>query len=141
VAAAATPSPQPSSSAPNTRPNDALSQNRSPHPSATPSKKTSPAPKGPGCKDYTRAYGLPGTGTVLLKGTICRTAYSGTLVLVDTTPKDRWQACAQLRGHLTGSPGGFIGTALIASKGGTVQSFDNGPSVRFGAKTKRTEDS
>ncbi|WP_433174126.1 serine/threonine-protein kinase [Actinoallomurus sp. CA-150999] len=138
LAAAATPSPQPSSSAPNTPPNDALSQNRSPHPSATPSK--SPTPKRPGCKDYTRAYGLPGTGTVLLKGTVCRTAYSGTLVLVDTAPKDQWQACAQLRGHLTGSPGGFISTALIASKSGAVQSFDNGPTVRFGAKTKRTED-
>ncbi|GAA4628654.1 hypothetical protein GCM10023196_045940 [Actinoallomurus vinaceus] len=139
VAAAATPSP--SSSAPNTPPNDALLQSRTPHPSATPSKKKqSPAPKGPGCKGYTRAYGLPGTGTVLLKGTVCRTAYSGTLVLVDTAPKDQWQACAQLRGHLTGSPGGFISTALIASKGGSVQSFDNGPTVRFGAKTKRTED-
>ncbi|MEV0407244.1 serine/threonine-protein kinase [Actinoallomurus sp. NPDC050550] len=136
VAAAATPSPQSSSSAPNTPPNDTLSQNRSPHPSATPT----PSPKGPGCKDYTRAYGLPGTGTVLLKGTVCRTAYSGTLVLVDTAPKDQWQACAQLRGHLTGSPGGFISTALIASKSGAVQSFDNGPTVRFGAKTKRTED-
>ncbi|GAB3967007.1 hypothetical protein GCM10029978_033410 [Actinoallomurus acanthiterrae] len=139
VAAAATPSPQPSSSAPNTPPNDALSQNRSPSPSATP-KKTSPAPNGPGCKSYSRAYGLPGTGTVLLKGTICRTAYSGTLVLIDTAPKDQWQACAQFRGHLTGSPSGFISTALIASKGGAVQSFDNGPTVRFGAKTKRTED-
>jgi hypothetical protein len=141
VAAAATPSPPPSSSPPSTAPDDALLQGRTRRPSPTPTKKKgSPGPKGPGCRAYTRAYGLPGAGTALFKGIVCRTGYSGTVVLVDTAPKDKWEVCAQLRGHLAESPGGFIGTPLISSKGGSVQSFDNGPTVRFGAKTKRTED-
>ncbi|MFL6056934.1 MAG: serine/threonine-protein kinase [Actinoallomurus sp.] len=141
VAAAETPSPQPSSSTPSTSPDDALRQGRSRAPSPTPTKKrSSPSPKGPGCREYTRTYGLPGTGSVLFKGTICRTVYSGAFILADTAPKDAWEVCAQLRGHLTGSAGGFISTALISSKGGSVQSVDNGPTVRFGATTKRTED-
>ncbi|MEV5711718.1 protein kinase [Actinoallomurus sp. NPDC052274] len=140
VAVAATPSSQPSSPA-STSPDDALHQGRTPTPTPTRTKKkSSTGSKAPGCRDYTRTYGLPGAGTVIFRGSVCRTVYSGTFVLADTAPKDGWEVCAQLRGHLTGSAGGFISTALLSSKGGGVQSVDNGPTVRFGAKTKRTED-
>jgi hypothetical protein len=143
VAAATTPSSRPRSPAPSTSPDDALHRGLTPSPTPTSRKtgKKSPANrKAVGCRDYARTYGLPGTGTVIFKGTICRTVYSGTFVLADTKPKDDFEVCAQLRGHLKGSPGGFISTALISSKDHGVQSVDNGPTVRFGAATKRTED-
>ncbi|GAA0326772.1 protein kinase [Actinoallomurus spadix] len=142
AAVAATPSPRSSSPAPGTSPDDTLRRGGTPAPTPTPgrSKKKGSAGAKAGCRDYARAYGLPGTGTVIFKGTICRRVYSGTFVLADTKPKDGFEVCAQLRGHLTGSPGGFISTALISSRTHGVQSVDNGPTVRFGAKTKRTED-
>ncbi|MCO5970690.1 serine/threonine-protein kinase [Actinoallomurus soli] len=144
MAVATTPSSRPSSPASGTPTDDSLRGGRTPTPTPTPGrtkKKSSARPKAQGCRDYSRAYGLPGgAGTVIFKGTVCRTAYSGTFVLADTKPKDGFEVCAQLRGHLKGSPGGFISTPLISSKGHGVQSVDNGPTVRFGATTKRTED-
>jgi predicted Ser/Thr protein kinase len=127
----ATPTPQ----APATR-QPQLNGIRSGVPKPTP-KKYKPAK---GCLDYERAYGVTRAGSVLLKVSVCRGAYTGTAVLGDTAPKDGWDICLQLRGHVTGTPPTYVSTTL-SSRDGRVRAFDNGPKARFGAKTKRTEDS
>jgi hypothetical protein len=55
-------------------------------------------------------------------------------------PKDGWDICLQLRGHITGGPSTYVST-IVSSHDGRMRAFDNGPKARFGAKTKRTEDS
>ncbi|GAA4482100.1 hypothetical protein GCM10023191_001910 [Actinoallomurus oryzae] len=131
VTAPSTPTPTP---APTThRPQ--LNGVRSGAPIAKPKKK--PAK---GCHDYQRAYTVTHAGSVLLKVSVCRGAYTGTAVLADTAAKDGWNICVQLRGHVTGSPETYVSTVL-SSRDGRVRAFDNGPKARFGAKTTRTEDS
>jgi predicted Ser/Thr protein kinase len=94
-----------------------------------------------GCRDYQHVYTMLGYGTALLKVSVCRDAYTGTAVLGDTAPKDGWDVCLQLRGHLTGpGPATYISTTLT-SKEGRVRTFDNGPKARFGPKNTHTEDS
>jgi serine/threonine protein kinase len=108
---------------------------RSGAPIAKPKKK--PAK---GCRDYQRAYGVTHAGSVLLKVSVCRGAYTGTAVLTDTAAKDGWNVCLQLRGHVAGTADNYISTVL-SSRDGRVRAFDNGPKARFGPKTTRTEDS
>ncbi|MFB9838151.1 hypothetical protein, partial [Actinoallomurus acaciae] len=108
---------------------------RSGAPIAKPKKK--PAK---GCRDYQRAYTVTHAGSVQLKVSVCRGAYTGTAVLGDTAAKDGWDICLQLRGHVTGAQETFIST-ILSSRDGRVRAFDNGPKARFGAKTTRTEDS
>jgi hypothetical protein len=100
-----------------------------------PKKHAKPAK---GCRDYQRAYTVGG-GSVLLKTSVCRGAYTGSVVLADTAAKDGWDVCLQLRGHIKGSGAVYVSTTLTSRSGG-MQSFDNGPKARFGAKTTRTED-
>jgi predicted Ser/Thr protein kinase len=101
-----------------------------------PKKHAKPAK---GCRDYQRAYTVGGAGSVLLKTSVCRGAYTGSVVLADTAAKDGWDVCLQLRGHIKGSGAVYVSTTLTSRSGG-MQSFDNGPKARFGAKTTRTED-
>ncbi|MDN3354989.1 serine/threonine protein kinase [Actinomadura sp. DC4] len=110
---------------------------RSGVPKPTPKKHTKRPAKG--CRDYDRTYGVTGAGSAHLKGSVCRDHYSGTVVLTDTAPKDGWSVCLQLRGHITGTAPTYVST-IVSSKDGRVRAFDNGPKARFGAKTKRTED-
>ena len=100
-----------------------------------PKKHAKPAK---GCRDYQRAYTVSG-GSVLLKTSVCRGAYTGSVVLADTAAKDGWDVCLQLRGHIKGPGAVYVSTTLTSRSGG-MQSFDNGPKARFGAKTTRTED-
>lgn len=109
---------------------------RSGVPRSTASKQKKPAE---GCRDYRRAYSVTGAGSALLTVSVCRTVYTGTATLADTTPKDGWDVCLQLRGHLAGTPAGFVST-VVSSRDGTVRGFDNGPKARYGASTPRTED-
>jgi predicted Ser/Thr protein kinase len=92
-----------------------------------------------GCRDYQRAYSVGGAGSVLLKVSVCRGAYTGDVVLADAAPKDGWDVCLQLRGHVTGPGAVYVSTTLTSRDGG-MQSFDNGPKARYGARTTRTED-
>ncbi|MGH3378448.1 MAG: hypothetical protein ACRDP6_27365, partial [Actinoallomurus sp.] len=94
-----------------------------------------------GCRDYQHVYTMLSAGTIVLKVSVCRDAYTGSAILGDTAPKDGWDICLQLRGHLAGpGPVTYI-SSILTSRDGHVRAFDNGPKVRFGAKTKRTEDS
>lgn len=92
-----------------------------------------------GCRDYQHAYTMIGTGSVLLKVSVCRDAYHGDAVLGDTVSGDGWDVCLQLRGHLVG-PGNLFVSTILSSRDGRVHAFDNGPRVRFGPRTTRTED-
>jgi serine/threonine protein kinase len=132
VTVPSTPTPTPTRAAVTHRPQ--LNGVRSGAPVAKAKKK--PAK---GCRDYERTYSVTHAGSVRLKVSVCRGAYTGTAVLTDTAPKDGWDVCLQLRGHLTGAPESYISTVL-SSRDGRVRGFDNGPKTRFGAKTKRTED-
>jgi predicted Ser/Thr protein kinase len=110
---------------------------RSGAPKPTPKHSKHPAK---GCRDYDRPYGVTHAGSAVLKVSVCRDAYTGTVVLADTAPKDGWDICLQLRGHITGTPPTYVST-ILSSRDGRVRAFANGPKTRFGAKTKRTEDS
>lgn len=95
-----------------------------------------------GCRDYQHVYTMLGTGTVVLKVSVCRDVFSGTAVLADAAPKDGWDICVQLRGHVAGpGPATYMSTTPMTSHDGRVHSFENGPKVKLGAKTKTTEDS
>jgi hypothetical protein len=128
-----TPTPTPTAVAPTT-PEPQLNGVRSGLPRA-------PAHK-PGwkCRDYQHVYTMLGIGTVVLHVSVCRDVFSGTAVLADSAPKDGWDVCVQLRGHVT-KPAAYLSTLPMTSKGGRTQSFKNGPTVKFGPKTTRTEDS
>jgi hypothetical protein len=102
-----------------------------------PKKHAKPPAKG--CRDYQRAYGVGGAGSVLLKASVCRGAYTGSVALADAAAKDGWDVCLQLRGHVRG-PGAVYVSTILTSRNGGVQSFGNGPKARYGATTTRTED-
>lgn len=133
----ATPMPTPASVAPTT-PEPQLNGVRSgiPKPKATHKSHWK-------CRDYQHVYTMIGTGTVFLKVSVCRDVFSGTAVLADSAPKDGRDVCLQLRGHLTGLTGSaaYLSTVPMTSKGGHVHSFQNGPTVKFGPTTAKTEDS
>ena len=94
------------------------------------------------CRDYQHVYTMIGTGTVFLHVSVCRDAFSGTAVLADSAPKDGWDVCVQLRGHLTGpGPATYLSTLPMTSRNGNAHGFQNGPTVKFGPKTTKTEDS
>jgi serine/threonine protein kinase len=99
-------------------------------------KKKRPAT---GCRDYQRSYTVSHAGSVFLKVSVCRGAYAGDAVLADTAAKDGWDICLQLRGHITGSGEVYVSTTLSSRDGG-LRAFDNGPRLRYGAKTTRTQD-
>jgi hypothetical protein len=134
-AAAATPA-SPTPQAPVSR-RPQLNGVRSGVPKPTPKHTKHPAK---GCRDYDLSYGVTHAGSAVLTVSVCRGAYTGTVVLTDTVPKDGWDVCLQLRGHVTGTPPTYIST-ILSSRDGRVRAFDNGPKARFGATTKRTEDS
>jgi hypothetical protein len=133
AAAPATPMPTPTSATPEPH----LNGVRSGATTATPQKRAKHPAKG--CRDYQRAYPVSRAGSVALKVSVCRGAYTGDAVLSDTAPKDAWSVCVQLRGHVTGAAPTYISTILSSNDGG-VRAFANGPRARFGAKTTRTED-
>jgi hypothetical protein len=133
AAAPATPTPTPTSATPEPH----LNGVRSGATTATPKKHAKHPAKG--CRDYQRAYPVSDAGSVALKVSVCRGAYTGEAVLSDTAPKDAWSVCVQLRGHVTGAVPTYIST-ILSSKDGGVPAFANGPRARFGAKTTRTED-
>jgi predicted Ser/Thr protein kinase len=118
-------------------PHPQLNGVRSGVPKPTPKHTKQPAK---GCRDYDRTYGVTHAGSAVLKVSVCRGAYTGTVAFTDTAPKDGWDLCLQLRGHVTGTPPTYVST-IVSSHDGRVRAFDNGPKARFGAKTKRTEDS
>jgi predicted Ser/Thr protein kinase len=128
-----TPTPTPTTHDPQAR---AIIRSASPKPV----KKHSPKPSTGGCRDYSRAYGVTNVGTVLVKASVCRGVYSGSAVTVDTASKDGWDVCLQLRGHVAGPGNIFISTPIMSSRQGGVHSFRNGPTLRFGSKSTRTED-
>ena len=131
-AASATPTPR----APVT-PQPQLNGVRSGVPKPTPKPTKHPAK---GCRDYNRPYGVTHVGSAVLKVSVCRGAYTGAVTFTDSAPKDGWDVCLQLRGHVTGTPPTYIST-ILSSHDGRLRAFDNGPKARFGATTKRTEDS
>jgi predicted Ser/Thr protein kinase len=92
-----------------------------------------------GCRDYRRAYSVTSAGSALLTVSVCRSGYTGAAALADSAPKDGWDICLQLRGHIAGTPAVFVST-VVSSRDGLVRGFDNGPKARYGAKTTRTED-
>lgn len=108
--------------------------------SGSPIPTKSPVHAKASCRAYDRVYGIGGLGSVLLKASICPGVYSGTVVLLDTAPKDGWDVCAQLRGHVAGSPPTFVSSAIQTSKDGGVHEVENGPDIRFGPKNTRTMD-
>ncbi len=89
------------------------------------------------CRYYDRTYGVGNAGSEHLKINVCRSEFTGNLVLSDTAPRDGWDVCIQLRGQLT-TPVPFI-SQLMSSRDGPVHDFDNGPRARFGAGTTYTE--
>lgn len=132
----ATPTSAPTSVAPTT-PEPQLNGVRSGIPRPAKTKRPAKA-----CRDYQHVYTMIGTGTVFLHVSVCRDAFSGTAVLADSAPKDGWDVCVQLRGHLTGpGPATYLSTLPMTSRAGNAHSFQNGPKVKFGPKTTRTEDS
>ncbi len=92
-----------------------------------------------GCRDYTRTYPVSKVGSAVLKISVCRGAYTGEAVLGDMAPRDGWDVCLQLRGHVVGPGGAYVST-VISSRDGRVRAFDNGPRARYGARTKHTQD-
>src|SRR3569833_3356055 len=130
------PAPSTTPAAPVT-PHPQLNGVRSGVPKPTHKKTKHPAK---GCRVFLRAYTVTRAGSALLKVSVCRGAYIGTVFFFDTVPKDGWDICLQLRGHITGGPATYVST-IVSSRAGRMRAFDNGPTARFGAKTKRTEDS
>jgi predicted Ser/Thr protein kinase len=132
------PTPTPTPVAPVT-PRTQMNGVRSGVPRPTAEHSTAPAR---GCRDYQHVYTMLGAGTVLLHVSVCRDVFSGTAGLVDSAPDDGWDVCVQLRGHVAGpGPATYMSTTPMTSRDGRVHSFQNGPKVKFGAKTKTTEDS
>jgi hypothetical protein len=109
--------------------------------SGAPKVKHTKAPA-KGCRDYEHVYTMLGTGAAVLQVSVCRDMFSGTAVLADAAPKDGWDVCVQLRGHVAApGPATYMSTSPMTSGDGRTHSFQNGPKVKLGAKTKTTEDS